>query len=503
MMDAAADAGADAAAERKRKRLEAWRKRQLESAPAVVKVSLSLATAAPKPSSKKPHTRRVVTSNPFGDDDDDDDDDDKNEKGRTSSRRSVMIGLDDDDNNNNTPTEPKQPPLKKRRRWDSQPNSETGMGDDALDKFMETLQADGATAAPMPLDASGSMMRTGASVGVVPTLLDQPLMPPLSGGIITPEQLEQLAGVADSTTKKKSKDPDALYSASDWESDAHAHSASETETDDEEEELHRRKLIEALKSAPGPQIDLSEEPDDLFNRPAQLAAEVKTEKQRREDRLRHLEKEAQDAKRLAASESDFGRIYNDGEGGVMEEAERNLNAAMAAPDALEVLAELNKKKELKAVDHSKVDYIPFKKNLYIVPRAIATLTADEVADRRAKLKVKVRGPGAPAPVSSFEECGLSERLIGILANQEISTPFPVQAQCIPCIMAGRDVIGIAKTGSGKTLAYLLPLLRHIGDQPPLGSQESGPIGLILAPARELASQIHAVCKFFSKHLNLK
>lgn len=199
----------------------------------------------------------------------------------------------------------------------------------------------------------------------------------------------------------------------------------------------------------------------------------------------------------------LGRIYNDAEGGVMEEAERNYDAAMAAPDALQVLAELNKKKELKSVDHSKLEYMAFKKNLYIVPRSLAKLSRDEVADVRGKLKVKVRGHGAPAPVSSFEQCGLSERIMKVMERQGITTPFPVQAQCLPCIMAGRDVIGVAKTGSGKTLAYLLPMLRHIMDQPPLAAGESGPIGLVLAPARELAYQIHLVCKTFTKQFGLK
>jgi ATP-dependent RNA helicase DDX46/PRP5 len=50
---------------------------------------------------------------------------------------------------------------------------------------------------------------------------------------------------------------------------------------------------------------------------------------------------------------------------------------------------------------------------------------------------------------------------------------------------------------------LLPLLRHIMAQPPLQPNESGPIGLILAPARELAYQIHTVCKGFTKQLGLK
>jgi ATP-dependent RNA helicase DDX46/PRP5 len=71
------------------------------------------------------------------------------------------------------------------------------------------------------------------------------------------------------------------------------------------------------------------------------------------------------------------------------------------------------------------------------------------------------------------------------------------------LAAGRDVIGIAKTGSGKTLAYVLPMLRHILAQPPLDFHESGPIGLILCPARELAFQVHSVCKSFAKQLGLK
>jgi ATP-dependent RNA helicase DDX46/PRP5 len=218
-----------------------------------------------------------------------------------------------------------------------------------------------------------------------------------------------------------------------------------------------------------------------------------------------LKKQAAEARRSArsAAQPKFGRLFMDSEGGVMEEAERNLIAAKAKPDALVVLADLNKKKELKAVDHSKIEYLPLQKNLYRVPRSLANLSNDDMTSRRAKLKVRVRGHGAPAPVSTFEECGLSERILQVLKSQEISEPFAVQAQCIPCIMAGRDVIGIAKTGSGKTLAYLLPLLRHILVQPLLAPSESGPIGLILAPARELAFQIHSVCKTFAKPLGLK
>lgn len=275
----------------------------------------------------------------------------------------------------------------------------------------------------------------------------------------------------------------------------------QTETDDEEEENARRQLLETLQKTT---IAIEEE---VLPRPAQLAAEVQSEKQRREKRLQELKQQVQLAQKESekAARPEIGRIYyEDVESGIMEEAERRLNAINSAPvDALEVLAELNKKKELKAVDHSKIDYIPIRKNLYIVPRSVASLTEEQIIERKAKWKIRVRGKGAPAPVESFEECGLSERILSILHNMKIEKPYAIQAMCLPCIMAGRDVIGIAKTGSGKTLAYLLPMLRHISDQPPLGQGESGPIGLVLVPARELAVQIHNVCKVFAKQLGLK
>lgn len=278
-------------------------------------------------------------------------------------------------------------------------------------------------------------------------------------------------------------------------------SFNQAETDDEEEENARRQFMETLQKT---SVGVIEED---VPKPAQLAAEVQSEKQRREKRLQELKDQVQMAQKESAkaSQPDIGRIYyEDAESGVMEEAERRLNVInTASVDALEVLAELNKKKELKAVDHSKIDYIPIRKNLYVVPRSVASLTEEQIIERKAKWKIRVRGKGAPAPVESFEECGLSERILSILEKMNIYQPYAIQAICLPCIMAGRDVIGIAKTGSGKTLAYLLPMLRHISDQPPLASHESGPIGLVLAPARELAVQIHHVCKSFTKQLGLK
>ena len=52
----------------------------------------------------------------------------------------------------------------------------------------------------------------------------------------------------------------------------------------------------------------------------------------------------------------------------------------------------------------------------------------------------------------------------LIADQGYEKPTPIQAQALPCILAGRDVVGIAKTGSGKTLAFVWPMILHVCDQ---------------------------------------
>lgn len=506
--------GADASAEdRKRKRLEAWRRKQQQQV-APVKVSLSLSVSVNQKQKKKvKNKKKTVTPRPapnafFGDVDSDEyNDNDATSNNRR--KRPLDLFLDESATPASDTAAQEQPSTKRSKkskgssRWDKPAapaeSASSPAGKDALDQFMDKLEAGALTSAhveassELNIHVGGSMMR------------QRPKPHPVSGGVITAEELQNKtdrkakAPTSENVTSNdKVAEDQPLYQPSDWLSDA----AADTDDEKEEEQQARRALIEALKSTPGP---LVEDEEDDASRPAQLASEVKSEKHRREERLKELEVQAEEARQSAmAEQSDFGVLsYNDTEEGIMEEAERNLQAAKAAPDALLVLAELNKKKELKAVDHSKVDYLPIQKNLYRVPKKLASLQHDEVINRRAKLKVRVRGHGAPAPVESFEQCGLSEKILQILAQQDIHTPYPIQAQCIPCIMAGRDVIGIAKTGSGKTLAYVLPMLRHILVQPPLEQNESGPIGLVLAPARELAYQIHVVCRSFGKQLGIK
>jgi len=170
--------------------------------------------------------------------------------------------------------------------------------------------------------------------------------------------------------------------------------------------------------------------------------------------------------------------------------------------ALEKLEDLQTKKQVAEVDHSKIDYMPFRKRFYIVPREIANMKESEVQKLRTELEIKTRGQACPRPVSTWLHCGLGDRINAVVARQNFAAPFPIQRQALPAIMSGRDVIGIAKTGSGKTLAFVLPMIRHILDQDPLEKGESGPIGLIMAPARELCLQIYNEVRKFAKPLGL-
>ncbi len=89
----------------------------------------------------------------------------------------------------------------------------------------------------------------------------------------------------------------------------------------------------------------------------------------------------------------------------------------------------------------------------------------------------------PAATPSFKDLALSESLLQALVNVGYETPSPIQAQIIPLMMAGRDVLGQAQTGTGKTAAFALPVLSR------LDLKQKDPQVLVLAPTRELAIQV--------------
>ena len=104
------------------------------------------------------------------------------------------------------------------------------------------------------------------------------------------------------------------------------------------------------------------------------------------------------------------------------------------------------------------------------------------------------------PMPTFADLGLPRPLVEALAAAGIDTPFPIQAACIPDVLAGRHVLGRGKTGSGKTLAFGLPLLARL---PRAAATPKRPSCLILVPTRELALQVHDVLEPLGRGLGLR
>ena len=106
--------------------------------------------------------------------------------------------------------------------------------------------------------------------------------------------------------------------------------------------------------------------------------------------------------------------------------------------------------------------------------------------------------------ANFTELGLITPLLARLAELEYKQPTPIQAQAIPSVLAGRDLIAGANTGSGKTATFALPMLQQIRSEKPVnGKSGTGNYvaGLILVPTRELAKQVADSIKSYAVHFN--
>ncbi|XP_038563744.1 probable ATP-dependent RNA helicase DDX46 isoform X2 [Micropterus salmoides] len=179
-----------------------------------------------------------------------------------------------------------------------------------------------------------------------------------------------------------------------------------------------------------------------------------------------------------------------------EEEEVDLQTALTG-------FQTKQRKVLEPVDHGKIQYEPYRKNFYVEVPELARMSPEDVTAYRLELEgIIVKGKGCPKPIKTWVQCGVSMKILSSMKKHGYEKPTPIQAQAIPAIMSGRDLIGIAKTGSGKTIAFLLPMFRHIMDQRPLEESE-GPISVIMTPTRELALQITKECKKFSKQLGLR
>ena len=97
----------------------------------------------------------------------------------------------------------------------------------------------------------------------------------------------------------------------------------------------------------------------------------------------------------------------------------------------------------------------------------------------------------------FSKLGLSDKVVEAVKKMGFTEPTPIQAQAIPLVLEGKDVIGSAQTGTGKTAAFALPILTKLGEG--RGVTRT----LILEPTRELAAQVEAAIKEFAQFMNIR
>ncbi len=102
---------------------------------------------------------------------------------------------------------------------------------------------------------------------------------------------------------------------------------------------------------------------------------------------------------------------------------------------------------------------------------------------------------------AFSQLGLSETLVRAVNERGYETPTPIQAQAIPAVLSGGDVMAAAQTGTGKTAGFTLPLLHRLTANP--ARQGKGVRALILTPTRELAAQVGESVTSYGRHLPLR
>ena len=104
-------------------------------------------------------------------------------------------------------------------------------------------------------------------------------------------------------------------------------------------------------------------------------------------------------------------------------------------------------------------------------------------------------------MTQFTDLGLSKPLLKALETEGYTTPTPIQAQAIPFVLAGRDLLGIAQTGTGKTAAFALPILQRLADNRKPAPRRGCRV-LVLSPTRELATQIADSFRAYGRHMGI-
>jgi ATP-dependent RNA helicase RhlE len=137
---------------------------------------------------------------------------------------------------------------------------------------------------------------------------------------------------------------------------------------------------------------------------------------------------------------------------------------------------------------------------------ISILTPEEAALLKKPAAVaRAPQPKAEKPksdASAFADLGLNVEIVRTLGFMDYTTPTPIQAQAIPALIKGRDIVGLAQTGTGKTAAFCLPILQNLLDNP-IELKKRASTVVIMSPTRELALQIHKALSDFGKRMPFK
>ncbi len=125
----------------------------------------------------------------------------------------------------------------------------------------------------------------------------------------------------------------------------------------------------------------------------------------------------------------------------------------------------------------------------------------------ASMSARPDGPARRSPhlerffVNDFNSLGLAKPILQALTREGYTAPTPIQAQAIPLVLEGRDIMGIAQTGTGKTAAFALPILQKLAEIR-RAAPRRGCRALVLSPTRELATQIADSFKAYGANLGL-
>ncbi|KAG8924687.1 hypothetical protein FRC00_004818 [Tulasnella sp. 408] len=224
--------------------------------------------------------------------------------------------------------------------------------------------------------------------------------------------------------------------------------------------------------------------------PAQKAKREQEEREEAED----AEKEEERRREKARKERTLLEEAQDVHKRKAEEDSKKSEAQKAAEEDEKILQAIASRRKLVSdLELAKgIQYSEAMKTSWRPPRFIRERTEEENDRIRQKYHIIVEGDDIPPPIPDFADMKIPEVLLKFFKKNGITQPTPIQLQGLPTAFSGRDMIGIAFTGSGKTLSFCLPLIMMAMEDEkklPLVKGE-GPVGVILCPSRELASQTY-------------